>query len=120
MIPNGCEIIIGGRRDSEFGPVVLCGLGGIFVEIYKDVSVRVAPVNEKTAGQMIEELKGAAILKGFRGQGPYDTEYLTSALVKVSELLTEHPEIELLDINPLILQQKGNGGIIVDVKLQIS
>jgi len=120
MVPNGCEIIIGGRRDSEFGSVVLCGLGGIFVEIYKDVSVRVAPVDEKIAGQMIEELKGADILKGFRGQGPYDTEYLTFALVKVSTLLTEHPEIEVLDLNPLILQQKGNGGIIVDVKLQIS
>lgn len=120
MIPSGCEIIIGGRRDPEFGPVVLCGLGGIFVEVYKDVAVRVAPIDDEIAGQMLEEIKGAVILKGFRGQGPYDIEHLISGLVKVSKLLVEHPEIEVLDINPLILQEKGNGGVVVDVKLQIS
>jgi acyl-CoA synthetase (NDP forming) len=120
MIPPGCEIIIGGRRDPEFGPVILCGLGGIFVEVYKDVAVRVAPINDEIAGQMLEEVKGTVILNGFRGQGPYDIEHLTSSLVKVSKLLMEHPEIEVLDINPLILQEKGNGGVVVDVKLQVS
>lgn len=119
MVPSGCEIIIGGRNDPQFGPVILCGLGGIFAEVYKDISVRVAPVNEETAGRMIEELKSAVILAGFRGQGPYDGEYLKTALVNVSKLLTEHQEIEVLDINPLILQHKGNGGAVVDVKLQI-
>jgi acetyltransferase len=119
MVPSGCEIIIGGRNDPEFGPVILCGLGGIFVEVYKDAAVRVVPIDEEMALQMIEELKGAAILKGFRGQEPYDMKYLVTVLVKVSRLLMEHPEIKVLDINPLILQQKGNGGIAVDIKLQI-
>ena len=69
-------MIIGGRNDPEFGPVILCGSGGIFVEVYNDVAVRVAPINEEMARQMIAELKGAAILKGFRGRPPYDVEGL--------------------------------------------
>jgi hypothetical protein len=119
MAPSGCEIIIGGRNDPEFGPIILCGLGGIFVEVYKDVAVRVTPINEEAARQMIGELRGAVILKGFRGQQPYDEEYLVATLVNISRLLVEHPEINVLDINPLILMGKGNGGIVVDVKLQV-
>jgi acetyltransferase len=119
MVPSGCEIIIGGRNDPEFGPIILCGLGGIFVEVYNDVAVRVAPIDEEMARQMIEELRGAIILKGFRGQQPYDAGYLVTTLVNVSRLLVEHPEINVLDINPLILMGKGNGGIVVDVKLQV-
>ncbi len=71
MVPSGWEMIIGGRNDPEFGPVILCGTGGIFVEIYKDVAIRVAPVNEEMARHMVEELKGAAVLKGFRGRFVY-------------------------------------------------
>ncbi len=118
MAPAGCEMIIGGRNDPEFGPVILCGLGGIFVEVYNDVAIRVAPINEEMARQMIAELKGAAILKGFRGRPPYDVEAFVRALVNISRLLTEHPEIKSLDINPFILFAEGNGGIAVDARLE--
>ena len=119
MAPSGCEMIIGGRNDAEFGPVILCGSGGIFVEVYKDVAIRVAPINEETARQMIGELKGAAILKGFRGREPYDMESFARALVNVSQLLTEHPEIKSLDINPFILFTEGKGGVAVDARLEV-
>jgi acyl-CoA synthetase (NDP forming) len=118
MAPSGCEMIIGGRNDPEFGPVILCGLGGIFVEVYKDVAVRVAPINEEMARQMVEELKGAAILKGFRGRAPYDVESFVRALVNISRLLTEHQEIKSLDINPFILFTEGRDGIVVDARLE--
>jgi len=119
MAPSGCEMIIGGRNDPEFGPVILCGLGGIFVEIYNDTAVRVAPINEEMARQMIEELKGAAILKGFRGRAPYDVESFVRALVNISRLLTEHQEIKSLDINPFILFTEGRDGVIVDARLEV-
>jgi acetate---CoA ligase (ADP-forming) len=119
MAPVGCEMIIGGRSDPEFGPVILCGSGGIFVEVYDDVAIRVAPINEEMARQMIEELKGAAILKGFRGRAPYDVEDFTRAIVNISRLLTEHPEIKSLDINPFILLGKGQGGVVVDARFEV-
>ena len=118
MVPVGCEMIIGGRNDAEFGPVILCGSGGIFVEVYKDTAVRVAPINEEMARQMIAELKGAAILNGFRGRPLYDVEAFVRALVNVSQFLTEHPEIKSLDINPFILFTEGNGGVVVDARLE--
>ena len=120
MAPSGCEIIIGGRGDPEFGPVIMAGIGGIFVELYKDVAIRVAPVDAEGARGMVEGLKAADILKGFRGREPYDIEYLIAALVNVSRLLTEHPEIEALDINPLILPDGGGSGVVVDAKLRVA
>ncbi len=118
MAPLGCEMIIGGRNDKEFGPVVLCGSGGIFVEGYNDVAVRVAPIDEGIAKEMILELKGAFILKGFRGREPYDVKGLARALVNISRLLTEHPEIKSLDINPFILFTEGRDGVTVDASLE--
>jgi acyl-CoA synthetase (NDP forming) len=120
MSPPGLEIIIGGRNDSAFGPVILCGVGGLFVEIYRDVATRIVPVNESEAAGMIQELKAAPLLTGFRGGQPFDINGLKRTLVSVSRLLCEHPEIELLDINPFILQEEQKGGFAVDVKLQIS
>ncbi|OPY75715.1 MAG: succinyl-CoA synthetase subunit alpha [Syntrophorhabdus sp. PtaU1.Bin058] len=118
MASPGCEVIIGGRNDPEFGPVILCGLGGIFVEIYKDIEIRVAPIDERTAGEMIAGLGSAAILKGFRGKKGYDVDYLAGILVNVSRLLSEHSEIRTLDINPLVLFEEGGGGVVVDAKLE--
>lgn len=118
MAPPGCEVILGGRTDPVFGPVVLCGMGGIFAEAYNDVAIRVAPVDAETAGAMIDEIKGSRILKGLRGKGPYDVNYLTASIVNVSRLLLEHPEIRTIDINPLILMNEGEGGIVVDAKAE--
>jgi acyl-CoA synthetase (NDP forming) len=119
MAPSGIEVIIGGRRDREFGPVILFGLGGIFVEIYKDTAIRVAPIDVKIAREMIDSTKGSTLLEGFRGNKPCDTEMLANVIVNVSNLLMDHPQITNLDINPLIVLEKGKGCVAVDVKVQI-
>jgi acetyltransferase len=119
MVPAGIEVIIGGKKDREFGPVILFGLGGIFVEIYKDTAIRVAPIDEAIAEEMIGEIKGSALLKGFRGLKSADFQVLVKILVNISNLLMDHPEITNLDINPLIVLEKGKDCVAVDVKIQI-
>jgi hypothetical protein len=118
MAPPGYEVIVGGRQDREFGPVVLFGLGGIFVELLRDTSIRVAPVGGKTARDMIAQVKGAAILRGFRGNPPADTEGLSDILVAVSRLLAGNASIRNIDINPVILGEKGTGCTVVDAKIE--
>ena len=119
MAPGGIEVIVGGKRDREFGPVILFGLGGIFVEVFKDTTIRVAPIDIGTAREMIDGIKGSALLKEFRGSNPCDTDTLTHVLVNISNLLMDHPEITSLDINPLIVLEKGKGCIAVDVKIKV-
>lgn len=106
MVLNGKEVIIGGKRDPSFGPVVLFGLGGIFVEIFKENSIRIAPITRQEAEEMIFELKSSEILKGIRGQKGTNLESLIESLLRVSQLITEIPEIEGIDINPLIVTEK--------------
>jgi acetate---CoA ligase (ADP-forming) len=119
MVPAGIEVIVGGKRDREFGPVILFGLGGIFVEVFKDTVIRSAPVDLTTAAEMIDAVKGSKLLKGFRGSISSDNEALAHVLVNVSRLLMNHPEITNLDINPLIVFEKGKGCVAVDVKMQV-
>ncbi len=118
MVPPGREVIVGGKRDPEFGPVVLFGLGGIFVEAFRDVALRVAPLDEEEAERMIGEIRGAVLLDGFRGMPPADRKVLIRALVAVSRLLMDHPEIVNLDINPLIVGPDGSGVTVVDGKIE--
>lgn len=120
MALPGVEMIVGARHDREFGHVILLGLGGIFVEILKDTAIRIVPVNGNTAGEMIDELKGASVLKGYRGKPPVDTEALKGVLVNISRLLVEHPEIAEIDINPAIVLEKGQGCVIVDAKIRVT
>jgi acetyltransferase len=101
MVTGGRELILGGRQDPHFGPVVLVGLGGIFVEIFEEVVVRVAPISHREAHEMISALRGAQILKGARGHKPSDIGAVVEALLRLSQLLTDFPEIKELDINPL-------------------
>jgi acetyltransferase len=119
MVPAGIEVIVGGKRDREFGPVILFGLGGIFVEVYKDTALRVAPIDEAMAEEMIDEVRGSVILKRIRGQKPVDIKMLIKILVNVSNILCEHPEITNLDINPLIVLEEGKGCVAVDIKMQV-
>jgi acetyltransferase len=119
MAPDGIETIIGGKRDAEFGPIVLFGLGGIFVEVLKDVSVRVAPVDEVVALEMIGEIKGTSLLKGARGRLEADVESLAKVIAHVSKLLVDHPEVSNVDINPLRVFEKGAGCLALDVKIGI-
>jgi len=107
MAPQGTETIIGAKRDPQFGPVILFGLGGIFVEVFKDVSFRVAPITREGAMDMITELRAYPILKGVRGRGPSDTEGIVDSLLKVSSMMMDVVEIRELDLNPTIVYEKG-------------
>ena len=102
MVPKGREIIIGVVKDPQFGPAVMFGLGGIFVEVLKDVTFRVTPLKKEDAKAMVKEIKGYPILSGIRGQKPIDFNSLIKALLSVSKLATDHPEIAELDLNPIM------------------
>ncbi len=115
MLEPGLEMIIGIKKDPVFGQAVVLGLGGIFVEVLKDVSTRVAPLREEDARAMLEELKGRALLEGVRGSLPRDKEALVEILVKVSRLAYEMEDlIQEMDINPLIVQARGDGAVAAD------
>jgi acetyltransferase len=119
MITGGQELILGGRQDPNFGPVVLIGLGGIFVEVLEEVALRVAPITPREAGEMIDELRGAPILKGARGHKPSDIEAVSEALLRLSQLLIDFPEIRELDINPLRVFQENHGCRALDARIMI-
>ncbi|OPX95952.1 MAG: succinyl-CoA synthetase subunit alpha [Syntrophorhabdus sp. PtaU1.Bin002] len=118
MARDGIDTIVGGKRDPEFGPVVIFGLGGIFVEVLKDVTIRVAPISERDAREMIDEIKGAPLLKGARGKAVADTESLARAIAAVSRLLVDQPGIQTIDINPLRVFEEGKGCSALDVKME--
>jgi len=120
MAQSGFELIIGAKWDPTFGQVIIFGMGGIYTELIKDISVRMAPVNEKSALKMINEIQGSAILKGYRGKPPYDLQAVARCITSISRLLTDHPEIVNIDINPLIVYEKDHGCVIVDAKIEIS
>jgi acyl-CoA synthetase (NDP forming) len=111
MAPAGQEMVIGGLNDPQFGPLVMVGLGGIFVEVLADVAFRICPITRLDAEEMLDELKGAAILKGARGRAPASREAIVDALLKVGGaggLLLEHAaDIQEADINPLIVSAAG-------------
>ncbi len=117
---GGVEVILGTRRDPEFGPVVLFGLGGIFAEVFKDVAIRVAPISENEAEKMITQIKGYPLLAGFRGQLPCDKAALKQLIVSFSHILIDSSEIDNLEINPLIVLNEGKGCISVDARMLIS
>jgi len=119
MVTGGQELILGGRQDPNFGPVVLIGLGGIFVEVFEEVALRVAPITHLEASEMIDELRGAPILKGARGHKPSDLGAVIEALLRLSQLLIDFPEIHELDINPLRVFQESNGCRALDARIMI-
>lgn len=111
MAPAGQEIVIGGLRDPDFGPLVMVGLGGIFVEVLRDVSFRICPITRLDAEEMIDELKGAAILAGARGKKPASRAAIVDALLKIGGdnglLMTHADDIAEVDINPMIVSESG-------------
>ena len=106
MAPPAREVIIGAIKDGQFGQVVMFGLGGIFVEVLKDVVFRVAPIDKDEAREMIEEIKGLPILKGVRGEKPIDFDCLSETLSSISQLVVDFPQIGQLDINPIRVYPK--------------
>jgi acetyltransferase len=119
MIDDGIELVLGGKRDALFGPVIMFGIGGVFIELYKDVVFRVAPLDEPTVEQMIEELQGKKILNGFRNFTSVDRNILIETILKFSNLVCEHREILEIDLNPLIWSSVDNELIIVDSRCTI-
>jgi len=107
MAPKGTEIIVGSTTDPTFGPTIMFGLGGIFVEILKDVSFRVVPIDEADAMEMMDEIKAKKILDGVRGMPPSDRKTLADILVKTSRMLEECPEVKELDMNPILAYPDG-------------
>ncbi len=116
MAPAGHEIIVGLKKDAQFGHALMFGLGGIFVEVYKDVTFRVVPIDKSEALSMISEIKGYPILKGIRGRMPADVDAIARVLVSVSEMAEKENIIEL-DINPLIVSESG--AIAVDARAMV-
>jgi len=117
MAPAGVECFVGGRRDPAFGPVIVVGLGGIFIEIFKDTSIRLAPVTPGEAEAMIRELKAYPLLAGARGRGPADCQALRNVVCRISALLAACPEISEIDLNPVIVHPEGQGVSLVDARV---
>jgi succinyl-CoA synthetase beta subunit len=109
------EVILGYRRDPEVGPVVVLGVGGVLAEIYEDISVRMAPVGLDEARRMIDEVKGLAIIRGYRGLPKGDCEALAQAIIAVSQLARlQEQEVSEAEINPLLVRREGEGVVAVD------
>ena len=114
--PEGIEIIAGANLIEGFGSLIMFGLGGTFVELFKDVAFRLTPLTRRDAMNMIMETKGYQILTGFRGQASYDIESIVDYLLRISQLVTDFPEIKELDLNPIRVLKDGKGIIIMDAK----
>ncbi|MBS3762262.1 MAG: acetate--CoA ligase family protein [Planctomycetes bacterium] len=120
MVKGGTEVIVGVNRDPQFGPLVMFGLGGIYVELLKDVAFRVAPLTRRDAREMIEEIQSARILRGFRGEAPRDVEALTDCILRISQLAVSYPQLAECDINPLVLFEEGQGAVALDARFRIA
>lgn len=114
---DGIEVLVGMSRDPQFGPLVTFGLGGILVEVLKDVTFRVAPFGRQDADEMLDEIRAHALLAGVRGRPPADREAMIDTLLRINQLVTDFPEIVELDINPLMVYESGNGAIALDMRL---
>jgi len=119
MIPAGEEVILGVKRDPAFGAVLMFGLGGIFVEILKDITFRIAPLGCKDADEMIAGIKAFPLLNGARGRTPRDTGSIANVLLRLSQLASDCPQIQELDINPLIVLNAGEGCFVADAKIML-
>jgi len=115
MARPGTEVIVGMTRDPQFDATVMFGLGGIFVEVYRDVTFRIVPLAERDAREMIREVKGLPLLTGFRGRTPGDLEAIAGILLRVSRMAEELPEIAEVDLNPIVIYERG--GLLLDARL---
>ncbi|MEP0762905.1 MAG: acetate--CoA ligase family protein, partial [Chloroflexota bacterium] len=118
MVPmNGIEVLVGMSKDPQFGPLVTFGLGGILVEALKDVTFRVAPFGRQDAEEMLDEIRAHSLLAGVRGRPPADRAAMVDTLLRISQLVTDFPEIVEMDINPLMVYEAGQGAITLDMRL---
>ncbi|MBF8295439.1 MAG: acetyltransferase [Bacteroidetes bacterium] len=119
MVTSGEEVILGVKRDSSFGAVIMFGLGGLFVEVFRDVSFRVAPVGPRSASEMVREIRAYSMLAGARGKKPRDIRSVEECIQRLSALAVDFPEIKELDINPLIVNDEGGGCFVADARIML-
>lgn len=120
MVPSGIEMIVGITHDPVFGPIMVCGAGGVFVELLKDVSVRITPLTDQDVSEMIRSLKTFPLLAGYRGGPSYDVKSLEQVALRVSALVEDIPEIGELDLNPVIVLPEGKGVSVVDARIRVA
>jgi acetyltransferase len=119
MARKGVEVILGASRDERFGPLMMFGLGGTLVEVLKDVSFRLAPMWQTSAERMVRQIRSFKVLDGFRGNAPSDIDAIVDTLLRLSEMVCNHPEISECDINPLIVHDKGQGCSVADSRIML-
>jgi acetyltransferase len=117
MALPGTETILGMNRYPIFGPLLMFGLGGIYVEVFEDVVFRLAPIGRNEARRMIHEIKGFKLFEGFRGRPKADLEVIEKAMVSLSDMVMNHPEISEMDINPLMIHEQGKGATVADCRI---
>lgn len=117
MVPKGIELLVGMSRDAQFGPLITFGLGGIYVEALRDVTFRIAPFGRKDAEEMLEEIRARTLLDGVRGEPAADKEAIIDTLLRMSQMVTDFPEIVEMDINPLVVYTEGSGAMALDMRL---
>ena len=115
MVRPGTEVIVGTSRDAQFGPVIMFGLGGIFVEVLKDVSFRIIPIDRRDAQEMIKEIKGYPLLQGYRGKEPVNIPALVEMILKISNFINENPQIKEMELNPIFAYK--NKALAVDARI---
>jgi acetyltransferase len=120
LVRGGVETIVGMTRDPSFGPVVLFGLGGVSVELLRDVSLRVAPLTDRDAEEMLREIRGYPLLEGYRGSAPVSQAALRDLLHRVSQLALDHPEVGELDLNPVLALPGDVPAIVLDARLKLT
>jgi acyl-CoA synthetase (NDP forming) len=119
MVKGGREVIIGVNRDPQFGPLIMFGLGGIYVEALKDVTFRVAPIDRRIALEMLREIRSYNLLRGVRGEKRADMDAIADTILRIAQLVTDFPEIVELDINPLMVFEAGKGVLGIDMRLAL-
>jgi acyl-CoA synthetase (NDP forming) len=119
MAPPGVEMIVGMTHDATFGPVVACGAGGVLVELLKDVAVRVTPISDRDAHEMVTSLKTYPLLTGYRGGPRADVAALEEVVLRIGRLVEDLPQIVELDLNPVIVQPEGKGIRVVDARVRV-
>jgi acetate---CoA ligase (ADP-forming) len=117
MVRKGREILVGVSRDPQFGPLVAVGMGGIYVEVLRDVALRLAPISRQEVAAQIRSIRTFPLLRGVRGEPPADLEKIEEVVLRISQLVTDFPDIVEMDINPLVVHNKGEGAVVVDARI---
>jgi acetyltransferase len=120
MLDRGKEVILGVTRDERFGPVLMFGLGGIYTETFRDVAFRLAPIRENEADEMIHDIRSIKLLEGVRGEPASDLNAVADCLMRLSQFVTDHPRVQELDINPLLVYPQGKGAMAADARIILS